>query len=379
MQTYLYFQPQYFGEFVCDASKCNDNCCKKFWNIDIDKATYEKYSRLQPESLARAIIEHFDYDAANDRYLLKDHPCPFLNEKNLCRIQLEFGEKFLSPTCRTYPRVICYFGNFFGRSLALSCPVAAEMILFNPEPMSFELLTTAEDIFNHKVHVSQMHVDEKLLPHVIDIQVAMISILQERTLTIDQRLIVLGFFLDRLDELSGAFDETALTKLLAAYESKKFLVEQVPLMIQSTNFSAKNFSDVMTTIAAQIPESVIPLAKLAAGCEKLGNFKKIFATEHATFFENFLVNEIFQNRYPWQFAGSITTNFGLFAAKYKIFELMILATAVGGNGGKADIIRAVGHYTNHLNHVEEYQRRIFFSLQDSDAFGLINSLLDGGD
>lgn len=379
MQNYLYFQPQYFREFICDASKCNDNCCKKFWNIDIDKATYEKYSHLQPENFARAIIEHFDYDAANDRYLLKDHPCPFLTEKNLCRIQLEFGEKFLSPTCRTYPRVICYFGNFFERSLALSCPVAAEKILFNPEPMSFELLMSEEDIFNHKVHISHMHVDERLLPHVIDIQAAMISILQERTLTIDQRLIVLGFFLDRLDELSGAFDETALIKLIFAYESKNFLAEHVPLMIQSTNFSAKNFSDVMTTIATKIPEEVIPLTKLAAGYEQLGDFKKFFVTEHATFFENFLVNEIFQNCYPWRFAGSITTNFGLFAAKYKIFELMILATAIGGNGGKADIIRTVGHYTNYLNHVEEYQRRIFFSLQDSDAFGLINSLLDGGD
>ena len=246
------------------------------------------------------------------------------------------------------------------------------MILFKPEPMSFELLTTAEEIFNRKVHVSQMHVDEKISAHVIDIQAAMISILQERTLTIDQRLIVLGFFLDKLDE-------TALTKLLAAYESKKFLVEQVPLMIQSTNFSAQKFSDVMTTIATQIPESVIPLAKLLAGREKLGDFKKIFVTEHATFFENFLVNELFQNCYPWRYAGSITTNFGLFAAKYKIFELMILAAAQGGNCGKADMIRTAGHYTNHLNHVEEYQRRIFFSLQGRDTFDLIDSLLDGGD
>ena len=375
----LYFQPQYFKEFICNGSKCNDNCCKKFWNIDIDKATYEKYSGLQPESLANAITEHFDYDAANDRYLLKDHPCPFLNEKNLCGIQLRFGEKFLSPTCRAYPRVICYLGNFFERSLALSCPVAAEMILFNPEPMSFELLMSEENVFNHKVPISYMHVDEKLSAHVIDIQVAMISILQERTLTIDQRLIVLGFFLDKFDELSGAFDETALIKLISAYESKSFLAEQVPLMIQSTNFNAKKFSDMMTTFATKIPESVILLTKLAEGCEQLNDFKKFFVTEHSTFFENFLVNEIFQNCYPWRFAGSITANFGIFVAKYKIFELMILATAVCGGSYKTNIICAVCHYTNHLNHVEEYQRRIFFSLQDSDTFALIDSLLDGGD
>ena len=149
-------------------------------------------------------------------------------------------------------------------------------------------------------------------------------------------------------------------------------------MIQSTNFNAKKFSDAMTTIASQIPEEVIPLAKLVADYEQLGDFKRIFATEHATFFENFLINEIFHNRYPWRFAGSITTNFGIFVAKYKIFELMILSAAVKG-GDKADLIRTVCHYTNHLNHVEEYQRRIFFSLQDSDTFALIDSLLDGGD
>ena len=38
-KKYLYFQPEYVGKFKCDSSKCNNNCCERSWEIDIDKET----------------------------------------------------------------------------------------------------------------------------------------------------------------------------------------------------------------------------------------------------------------------------------------------------------------------------------------------------
>ena len=93
-----------------------------------------------------------------------------------------------------------------------------------------------------------MTVPEKFLPHVVDLQIAMISILQERQLTIDQRLIVLGFFIDRLEEIFAAFDDVSLTKLIAAYESKKFLAEQVPIMLSAVRFDTRKFIKLMLGI-----------------------------------------------------------------------------------------------------------------------------------
>ena len=245
-KKYIYFQPQYVGEFICDGSKCNDSCCERGWNIDADEATYQKYLQVNPK-----IAAQFEYNKDRGKYLLKKHPCPFLTDKKLCRLQLEYGEDFLSRTCRGYPRVTFDFGKFFERSLTLTCSLAAEKILFTEEPMKFELVEVSEKIHGgDKIIINPAYLDEKILEHIIEIQLAQISILQERTLTIDQRLIVLGFFLDRLDEIfsTAPFDDAALTKLIEAYESKTFLREQVPLMIRSISFDEKKFTAIISDL-----------------------------------------------------------------------------------------------------------------------------------
>lgn len=378
-KKYIYFQPQYVSEFICDSSKCKENCCERGWNIDMDAATYQKYLRLAPD-----VAEQFEFNAQRGKYLLTKHPCPFLTEKNLCRLQLEYGEELLSQTCRSYPRVTTDFGKFFERSLTLTCSLAAEKILFRAEPMKFELVEVSEKIHGgDKVIINHVTLDEKILRHVIEIQAAMISILQERTLTLDQRLIVLGFFLDRLDEIFSAeiFDDEALIKLIAAYESKKFSATQFPRMLRAVTFDAKKFSAMMFELsdkfygAGKFTEAV---SKIAANYEQLKHFRKNFVGEHSTVLENFLVNELFMNCYPWRFEGDIIKNYGVFVVKYKMFELTILLAALKNPVGKDDLLSLVDWFASQFNHVEVYQRQIFDYLRDKgDALTLIESLLEG--
>ena len=380
-QKYIYFQPQYVNEFICDASKCNDNCCERGWNIDVDETTYKKYLQVAP-----AIAQQFEFNEHKGKYLLAKHPCPFLTEKKLCRLQLEHGEEFLSLTCKNYPRVTTYFGKFFERSLTLSCPVAAEKILFQAAPMKFELVEVSKKVHGgDRVLINPVHLDEKTLQHVIEIQAAMISILQERTLSIDQRLIMLGFFLDRLDEIFSAdlFDDAALIKLISAYESKRFLAEQVPHMIRSVSFDAKRFSAMMSELSdgfygeGKFTDAV---TKIAVNYEGIKHLRKNIVGEHATFLENFLVNELFLNCYPWRFEGHIIKNYGVFVIKYKIFELTLLLAALKNPLRKADLISLADWFTTQFNHVEINQWRIFDYLQGKDdTFNLMNTLLEGGD
>lgn len=374
-QKYIYFQPQYVKEFICDSSKCNNNCCERGWNIDVDAATYEKYLQLAP-----AVAQQFKFNEHKKKYLLTKCPCPFLTDKKLCRLQLQYGEEFLSLTCKTYPRVTTYFGKFFERSLTLSCPVAAEKILFQAAPMQFELVEVSEKFHGGKrVLINPVHLDEKTLAHVIEIQAAMISILQERTLSIDQRLIVLGFFLDRLDEIFSAeiLDDAALTKLLAAYESKKFLSEQVPRMIRAIKFDVEKFSAMMSELSDKF-YGAEKFTEAVSNYKKLRNFRKDFIGKHATFLENFLVNEIFLNCYPWRFEGHIIKNFGVFVIKYKIFELTLLLAALKSPLGKDDLISLVDWFTTQFNHLEINHRKIFDYLQDKgDTLNLMESLLEG--
>ena len=408
-KKYLYFQPQYVSKFKCDGSKCDAHCCKG-WNIFIDKDTFAQYSQLPQE-----ITAHMKFHSEKGEYLVtlnKKRFCPFLNENNLCSIQLKYGEKFLSQTCATYPRVTSDFGYFFERSLALSCPVAAEMILFEREPMKFEFAEVPEKIhlISGKLFAQSIQTTEEFKKHIIEIQVAMISILQERTLTINQRLIMLEFFVDRLGEIfsSEVFDEDALTKLIAAYESKKFLAEQVPLMIRSVSFDAVKFLRLIIALLNAVYagenafESVqdkkfmgafvdvfklnpnennfVSVSKVVGNYERFGKIRKNFLANYSTFLENYLVNEFFLSIYPWRFEGSLAQNIAAFITEYKLFELMTFAASIKGMDSKETLLEMVSWFITRFDHANEYKRRIFSFVADvNEQLSLMESLLEGND
>ena len=236
-----------------------------------------------------------------------------------------------------------------------------------------------------KLFLQMIEATDELKSHMIEIQVAMISILQERTLSIDQRLIVLGFFVDRLAEIFSDFDEDALTKLIAAYESKKFLAEQVPLMLQSVSFDAENFIEFMRGLLKKLFDEE-NLNKHKKFLETVNNAfprlseKNFFVTEHSAFFENFLVNELFLSTFPWKFEGSIAQNFSAFVAEYKLFELITFSVSLKGFTGKKDFIDTAGWFTTRFDHSKEFKRQVFSVVKDSDEiFLLMSSLLEGSD
>ena len=384
-KKYFYFQPQYVRKFQCDGSKCDAHCCKEEWNIFIDGDTYKQYEQLGEEITSRLEFhsdkgEYF-IDFGGKKY------CPFLNEKKLCRLQLEYGENFLSRTCSTYPRITNAFKNFFERSLIMSCPVAAEIILFEPEPMTFEFVEVPEKIHSHcgKLFLQRLESSEELRAHVVEIQAAMISILQERTLTLDRRLIMLNFFVDRLGEIFSNFNADELRKLIAAYESKKFLAEQVPRMLRTVTFDVEKFIGLMRKILVEIfgEENLLKNKKFldaVEGAAPLIAEKKIFAAERASFFENYLVNEIFLNVYPWKFeGGSIAQNFAAFVTEYKFFELVVFSVSRKGFGSRKDLIEVTSWFTTRFDHTKELKKKIFELVKDTEPFELMNSLLEGSD
>ena len=69
MKKFLYFQPEYVGKFKCDGSKCDARCCKG-WTITIDAATYKKYSRIKPKSIAKEITSCMKFDSERGAYVV---------------------------------------------------------------------------------------------------------------------------------------------------------------------------------------------------------------------------------------------------------------------------------------------------------------------
>ena len=399
MKKFLYFQPEYVREFQCDGAKCNARCCRG-WRILIDKETHAQYSQLED---AEKILALMNFNSEHDGYFValdEKNFCPFLNENNLCRLQLKYGEKSLSETCATYPRKLFDFKKFFERSLTLSCPVAAEIILFRDAPLKFELVEVSEEnLCGVKTEISSVEADEDFYEKMFNIQVAAISILQRRTLTIDQRLIALGFFLDKLDEIiSDGLVGDALEKLFAAYESESFWTS-FSKMSAAVKFNAEKFWELMLKVLVEIyggqlreadrkfleplieTFGIVPdeknqvfVTKVAANYERLAVARKNFTARHAIIMENFLVNEFFMNVCPWKLKASVAKNFGVFVTNYKLFELLAFAASQKNFNDKA-LLELTVWFTRQADHEKFFMQKILDAVPD-DIFATMETLVE---
>ena len=410
MKKFLYFQPEYVSRFMCDGAKCNARCCKQ-WTIIIDEKSYEQYSRIEPPEAAEEILSHIKFNderKVNVIALNEKNCCPFLTEKNLCGLQLKYGEDFLSQTCATYPRITHSLGKIFERSLTLTCPVAAEMVLFSQEPLKFELVEMPEELHSRGGRLMltiELKMSDDAAELMLENQVAMISILQERTLTIDQRLIVLCFFADKLEEIySRGMDADEQRKLIAAYESKKFLAEQVPLMFQSVTFDAEKFIRLLIMMLesfykakdsksnVRLPflnaviktlrlhpdkNNFISLSEVAANYKSLAEARKKFLAEYSTFLENFLINELFQQLYPWHYHRRPTRSLSIFLVSYKLFELLTFSAVQNNLSDRDDLLRLTDWYTMDIDHSGLWKEKIFAYLDEQkDFFELMERLFE---
>ena len=414
-KKYLYFQPEYVSKFKCNGQACSAHCCRR-WIISIDKKTYKKYSNIKPKADAEKITQHI-FKNENNKYVVKldeNQSCPMLTENNWCSIQRKYGEDYLSDTCTTYPRITHQIGDFFERSLTLTCLVAAADILLPTEPMTFEQIEVSEKVHSNggKINIQLPAVPQNLLSHVYSVQFAAISILQERSLSLDSRLMVLGFFLDKIDEIISAGNLKEIENVVAIFSSEDFLKNETPNLMKSINFDQKEylkiifgtletvyggnsqfavedkrFIDMVTnTFEIKLNENnQVSLDHLVEIYEKMGEFRKNFLNTFSTLFENYLVNEFFLGLYPWRISESIIFNYGFYLTTYKILELISLSLAVSNFKkdptkippiNKFDLAALAMNFSTHLDHNDEYRKKISEYLKDkNDIFSLMQSLL----
>lgn len=155
-------QPRYYSNFSCIGGKCPVNCCINWW-INWEKEEVEKLKSADCSESLRAIIDS-SFAENGEKYLIsmdEKNRCPFLTEDNLCAIQRELGEEYLSIVCRTYPRKSQISGNTIVNYCYLSCYRVMDMLCSDKDCMILEkhlssqnmtntlLLDTGVDYINH--------------------------------------------------------------------------------------------------------------------------------------------------------------------------------------------------------------------------------------
>lgn len=121
----------YLG-FTCLADNCEDTCCTG-WRITVPKEDYQRFQKLEPDSLREDILLNLSLKGNSYYFQNKaDGRCSMLLDNGLCRIQKETSEKELCYTCRKYPRLFFSIPeeeNSVCVSMAASCPVIAHTIV----------------------------------------------------------------------------------------------------------------------------------------------------------------------------------------------------------------------------------------------------------
>lgn len=194
--------PVFYQNFHCLAQDCRDSCCVD-WRITFNKKDYLRLRRLDAPALRERLEQSvrrerkashdgvlygkFDLDSNHGR-------CPFLESDGLCAIQRTCGEKALPEVCRKYPRKICYTPAAKEYSLSPSCEGVLQQLWDLPDGVEFveDPLPKAE---RRDANISQ---DENLTLCFAPVRGLLIDILQNRAMSLTERMLYLGITVQRL-------------------------------------------------------------------------------------------------------------------------------------------------------------------------------------
>jgi lysine-N-methylase len=213
-------QPRSYHAFRCIGAACEDTCCVG-WIVHVDPLTYEAYQRCGDPDLGPRLRELVTIAPGGNqpRIALSGPGCPFLSD-GLCCIQKQLGAQYLSIMCAMYPRVMNVVDDVLERSLHLSCPEAARMVLLDPDPIQFD----REEGIPHDPRLGQLAVlntadgnSDQPYQHFREIRALVIWLLQYRAYPLWKRLTMLGSLCDQLHQTAAAGGHSQVPEILEAY------------------------------------------------------------------------------------------------------------------------------------------------------------------
>ncbi|MBO5460231.1 MAG: flagellin lysine-N-methylase [Ruminococcus sp.] len=208
----LYTVPDYYDEFQCIADKCEDTCCAG-WQIVVDKTSLKRYWN-ETGSYKNKLHKSVNWLQGTFRQDAEKR-CAFLKEDNLCEMYQKLGEASLCKTCASYPRHTEEFENVRETSLSLSCPVVARMLLSKQEPVTFHSVERdGEEEF--------AGFDPFLYSNLLDAREILFSILQNRKLPIENRMVLsLGLAYD-MENRVAAGNLFSCDEVFSRYEKQEY-------------------------------------------------------------------------------------------------------------------------------------------------------------
>lgn len=347
-KTMPVLMPDFYDEFHCVAAGCRNNCCVHPWRILINKKNYKELRALKEpkwlaEDFGRYIKRNPDSARSGDYAIATqgEGGCLLQTEDGLCRLQQDVGAQYLSVTCQSYPRTETYLINTVAVEvqkecgLTISCEEVARLLLHKPDPIQF---TAVEEQYspanfngeNHRAnHFVEANGDRPLLAHYNLVRAVGIALLQNRDYTIEQRLMLLVLYLDKLTQAEA---ESKTDDLPAITDSFVAAVEQhmYDRLLASGGgaMGATIISNVAAVSAFNRAIDHPTIKRCSDNMTTVDNIKRTesyrtFVSDKEHFLEHLLVMEFFCKALPFTSKRSITDCAQYLVSVFAIFRFML--------------------------------------------------------
>lgn len=390
MEIQKFLIPCYLEKFKCTGSLCEDTCCNG-WKVFLDKKTYKNYKKylkkddkisLHHIALNKEKTNNYEYGYIK---MMEDGNCPYLSEEKLCHIQSHLGEKWLSYTCYSYPRVVNKVNGIYEMSGSLSCPEVARLTLLNKEPMEFKdfsLNVTQKYIASVTIEDSSAFDENiELMSHFWPLRIFTITTLQDRRYNIEERLILLGLVYKKIIQLSENNELRKTVEIMENYSSLFNDVSEMKNLLSSKKdskellFSEKFIREFDSLKGSDFYTATNYLDMVKNIIEGLGiknnefdfvkdNYLKSYEEYYFPYMkkkeyvlENYLVNEIFKELYPFAKTESIYSSYKMLLTLHNITKFHLIGVSSYYQKLDDSIVvntiqafsKAILHHKNYLN------------------------------
>ena len=382
-QTREIIIPEYMNQFQCIGSACEDTCCAG-WRVDVDKGTFNKYRSTKHPEMKTLLKENVirNRSAGSDVAYAKikmdeTGHCALLDVDRLCKIQKELGPEFLSNTCAIYPRNLTEVNGVVEKTAALSCPEAARLVLLNEQGIGF-IQNVEPSETKGFIQKNSMSKEQRGL--FWDLRIFAIRTLQNRTISIENRLIILGLFLKKFDELDTDNKSGKMLALIQEFdkniEDKNFIesINRLPANIEFQIKLCKNLFDYRKRTSMNSKRYVECVEDMVNGLglngdvpdvEVIQQYKDAYELNYKPYFENheyilenYLVNYVFMNLFPFN-KQSVTDSFAMLIINFSMIKLHLIGMAKYHQGLTDDlVIKLIQSYSKTIDHDTSYLTNI---------------------
>lgn len=291
--------------------------------------------------------------------------CPLLCPDKLCYVQRNLGIDALSITCQVYPRIVRHVGTCQLRVLSMACPAAAEAVLFSEHGMDIKNILPSEDDKAWKLAMltkKYIQIEDKDTQMAVNVILGGLSILQNTAYTREQRLVILGLFLDKADDLKNTPSGAEAIAEMAVFYNGEIFRQQIERLFNGWIFYPVAHIQLLTGILSamqkkgEFSDIAILLKQVRNYKQDYKRFHELIENDYSKAIDNYWQQEFLFHAFPFRIEGSFLHNYFAYLLAYKLWEMCMYGLYQVSDGfvAREKLLDLITRHSEALDHRMEF-------------------------